>query len=47
MKNARIIAALALLVFSLSGCANTDRSEVSASSSQETVTVKSEQNTVP
>ena len=47
MKNARIIAALALLVFSLSGCANTDRSEVSASSLQETVTVKSEQNTVP
>ena len=47
MKNARIIAVLALLALSLSGCANVNRSEVSASSSQETVTVKSEQNTVP
>ena len=47
MKNARIIAVLALLALSLSGCANVDRSEVSAPSSQETVTVKSEQNTVP
>lgn len=47
MKNARIIAVLVLLALSLSGCANVDRSEVSAPSSQETVTVKSEQNTVP
>ena len=47
MKNTRIIAVLVLLTLSLSGCANVNRSEVSASSSQETVTVKSEQNTVP
>ena len=37
MKNARIIAVLVLLALSLSGCANVDRSEVSAPSSQETV----------
>lgn len=47
MKNAKIIVVLALLTLFLSGCANVDRSEVSAPSSQETVTVKSEQNTVP
>lgn len=47
MKNARIIAVLALLVFSLSGCANVDCSGVSAPSSQETVTTESEQSTVP
>lgn len=47
MKNARIIAVLALLVFSLSGCTNADRSEVSAPSSQETVTAEPEQSTVP
>ena len=46
MKNARIIAALALLVFSFSGCANANRSEVPAPSSQETVIAKSEQSTV-
>ena len=46
MKNARIIAVLALLALSLSGCANTDRSEVSAPSSQETVTTESELSTV-
>lgn len=45
MKNERIIVVLALLVFSLSGCANTDRSEVSASSSQETVTAEPAQST--
>ena len=47
MKNTRIIAVLALLVFSLSGCTNVDRSEVSAPSSQETVTAEAEQSTVP
>lgn len=47
MKNAKIIAVLALLTLSLSGCANTDRSEVSAPSSQETVTTESELSTVP
>ena len=47
MKNTRIIAVLVLLVFSLSGCTNVDRSEVSAPSSQETVTAKSEQSIVP
>ena len=47
MKNARIIAVLVLLALSLSGCANVDRSEVSAPSSQEAVTAKSEQSTVP
>ena len=46
MKNARIIAVLVLLTLSLSGCANVDRSEVSAPSSQETVIAKSEQSTV-
>ncbi len=47
MKNTRIIAVLVLLVLSLSGCANTDRSEVSAPSSQETVTTEPAQSTVP
>ena len=47
MKNARGIAVLVLLVLSLSGCANTDRSEVSAPSSQETVTTEPAQSTVP
>ena len=47
MKNARIIAVLVLLVLSLSGCANVDRSEVSAPSSQETVMAEPAQSTVP
>jgi len=47
MKTTRIIAVLVLLVFSLSGCANADRSEVSAPSSQETVTTEHAQSTVP
>ena len=47
MKNARIIAVLALLTLSLSGCANTGRSEVSAPSSQKTVTAEPVQSTVP
>ena len=47
MKNARIIAVLVLLALSLSGCANVDRSEVSAPSSQETVTAEPAQSTVP
>ena len=47
MKNARIIAVLVLLALSLSGCANVDRSEVSAPSSQETVMAEPAQNTVP
>lgn len=47
MKNARIIAVLALLTLSLSGCANADRSGVSAPSSQETVTTGPTQSTVP
>ena len=47
MKNTRIIAVLVRLALSLSGCANTDRSEVSAPSSQETVTTESELSTVP
>ena len=47
MKNARIIAVLVLLTLSLSGCANAERSEVSAPSSQETVTTEPEQSTVP
>mgnify|MGYP000843519649 FL=1 len=47
MKNARIIAVLALLALSLSGCANTDRFVVSAPPSQETVTTEPAQNTVP
>ena len=47
MKNARIIAVLVLLALSLSGCANVDRSEVSAPSSQETVTTEPAQSTVP
>ena len=46
MKNAKIIAVLALLALFLSGCAKTDRSEVSAPSSQETVTTGSELSTV-
>lgn len=47
MKNARIIAVLTLLALSLSGCANADYSEVSAPSSQKTVTAEPAQNTVP
>lgn len=47
MKNARIIAVLALLALSLSGCAKTDRFVVSAPPSQETVTTEPAQNTVP
>ena len=47
MKNARIIAVLALLALSLSGCANTDRFVVSAPPSQEPVTTESELSTVP
>lgn len=47
MKNARIIAVLALLALSLSGCANTDRFVVPAPPSQETVTTEPAQNTVP
>lgn len=47
MKNTRIIAVLVLLTLSLSGCANVNRSEVSAPSSQEAVTAQSEQSTVP
>ena len=47
MKNAKIIAVLALLTLSLSGCANADYSEVSAPSSQKTVTAEPVQSTVP
>lgn len=47
MKNARIIAVLVLVALSLSGCANVDRSEVSAPSSQETVMAEPAQSTVP
>ena len=47
MKKAKIIVALVLLTFSLSGCANVDRSEVSAPSSQETVMAEPAQSTVP
>ena len=47
MKNARIIAVLVLLALSLSGCANVDRSEVSAPSSQVTVMTEPAQSTVP
>ena len=47
MKHARIIVVLVLLALSLSGCANTDRSEVSAPSLQETVTTEPAQSTVP
>lgn len=47
MKNARIIAVLVLLALSLSGCANVDRSEVSAPSSQETVMAEPAQSTIP
>ena len=47
MKNTRIIAVLVLLALSLSGCANVDRSEVSAPSSQETVMAEPAQSTVP
>lgn len=46
MKNAKVTAVLAMLVFSLSGCAKPDRSEVFAPSSQETVTTESELSTV-
>ncbi len=47
MKNARIIAVLVLLALSLSGCANAERFEVSAPSSQETVMAEPAQSTVP
>lgn len=47
MNNARIIAVLVLLALSLSGCANVDRSEVSAPPSQETFTAEPAQSTVP
>ena len=47
MKKAKIIVALVLLTFSLSGCANAERFEVSAPSSQETVTTEPAQSTVP
>ena len=47
MKNAKIIVVLALLTLFLSGCANVDRSEVSAPSSQETVMAEPAQSTVP
>ena len=47
MKNTRIIAVLVLLVFSLSGCAKADRSEVAVPSSQETVMAEPAQSTVP
>ena len=47
MKHARIIVVLVLLALSLSGCANTDRSEVSAPSSQETITAEPVQSTAP
>ena len=47
MKKAKIIVALVLLTFSLSGCANAERFEVSAPSSQETVTTEPAQCTVP
>lgn len=47
MKNAKIIVVLALLTLFLSGCANAERFEVSAPSSQETVTTEPAQSTVP
>ena len=47
MKKAKIIVALVLLTFSLSGCAIAERFEVSAPSSQETVTTEPAQSTVP
>lgn len=47
MKSARIITVLVLLALSLSGCANADRYEVSAPSSQKTVTAEPVQSTVP
>ena len=47
MKNARIIVVLALLTLFLSGCANAERSEVSAPSSQEMVTAEPVQSTAP
>ena len=47
MKNARIIAVLVLLALSISGCATADYSEVSAPSSQKTVTAEPVQSTVP
>ena len=47
MNNARIIAVLVLLALSLSGCANADRSGVSAPPSQETFTAEPAQSTVP
>ena len=47
MKHARIIVVLVLLALSFSGCANAERFEVSAPSSQETVTTEPAQSTVP
>ena len=47
MKNARIIVVLVLLALSLSGCANAGHSEVSAPSSQETVTTEPAHSTAP
>ena len=47
MKNAKIIVVLALLTLFLSGCANVDRSEVSAPSSQEMVAIEHAQSTMP
>ena len=47
MRKTWMIAAFALLALFLSGCANTDRSEVSAPSLQETVTTEPAQSTVP
>lgn len=47
MRKTWMIATFALLALSLSGCANVDRSEVSAPSSQETVMAEPAQSTVP
>lgn len=47
MRKTWMIAAFALLALFLSGCAKTDRSEVSAPSSQEAVTAEPAQSTVP
>ena len=47
MRKTWMIAAFALLALFLSGCAKTDRSEVSAPSLQETVTTEPAQSTVP
>lgn len=47
MKHARIIVVLVLLALSFSGCANAERFEVSAPSSQEMVAIEHAQSTVP